>query len=324
MRDAMLEDEDGRLAALRRMDVLDTQPEQPFDKIVGLVRTVLSVPIATVTLVDNDRQWFKAQQGLAVSETERSISFCTHTIRQREPLVVRDAREDPRFATSPLVTGAPFIRAYAGAPLRTPEGYNVGALCAIDTRPRDFSTAELAILSSFALLVVDQLELRQIASRDQLTGTLTRRGFIEQCNQEIARFRRNGRPGALVLLDLDHFKAINDTHGHPAGDEVLRQAASLCSAAGRPADSLGRIGGEEFALLLPETDVGDALAAAERLRAAIEAHVFRLRSGTEVRITASLGVAALDASIDSAEGWLAAADRPLYAAKEGGRNRSCG
>jgi diguanylate cyclase (GGDEF)-like protein len=324
MREAMIEDEDGRLAALRRMDVLDTPPEQPFDKIVGLVRTVLSVPIATVTLVDQDRQWFKAQHGLAVSETERSISFCTHTIRQSAPLVVRDAREDARFAASPLVTGAPFIRAYAGAPLRTPEGHNVGALCAIDTRPRDFSTAELAILSSFALLVVDELELRQIARRDQLTGTLTRRGFIEQCNQEIARFRRNGRPGALVLLDLDHFKAINDTHGHPAGDEVLRQAANLCDAVRRQTDSLGRVGGEEFALLLPETDVSDALAAAERLRAAIEAHVFRLRSGREVRITASLGVAALDASIGSAEDWLAAADRPLYAAKDGGRNRSCG
>lgn len=324
MRNVMLEDEYGRLAALRRMDVLDTPPEQPFDKIVDLVRTVLSVPIAAVTLVDHDRQWFKAQQGLAVSGTERSISFCTHTIQQSEPLVVRDAREDPRFAANALVTKAPFIRAYAGAPLRTPEGYNVGALCAIDTRPRHFSSAELAILSSFALLVVDQLELRQIASRDQLTGTLTRRAFIEQCNQEIGHFRRNGRPGALVLLDLDHFKAINDTHGHPAGDEVLRQAASLCSAVRRPTDSLGRIGGEEFALLLPETEMGDALAAAERLRVAIEAHVFRLRCGTEVRITASLGVAALDASIDSAEGWLAAADGPLYAAKNGGRNRSCG
>ncbi|MDB5689554.1 MAG: sensor diguanylate cyclase [Sphingomonas bacterium] len=324
MRNPRLEDDEGgRLAALARLEVLDTAPEQPFDKIVGLVRTVLSVPMAMVTLVDRDRQWFKARQGLDAPETERSISFCTHTIRQQEPLVVGDAREDPRFAGSPLVTGDPFIRAYAGAPLRTPDGYNVGALCAIDTQPRNFSGADLAILTSFATLVVDELELRQIAIRDQLTGALSRRGFIERCDQEIARFRRYDRPCSLVLLDVDHFKAVNDTHGHPAGDEVLRQIAELCTLTMRPTDPIGRIGGEEFALLLPETDPDAAAAAVERLRAAIEAHAFRLRGGPALRITASFGVAAIGTATDSAESWLAAADRPLYAAKESGRNRCC-
>ncbi|MDY7523157.1 GAF domain-containing protein [Sphingomonas sp. 10B4] len=159
--------------------MLDTAVEEPFEKIVTLVRTVLAVPMATVTLVDRDRQWFKAKRGLEATETPRSISFCTHTIAQREPLIVEDARSDQRFADSPLVNGPPYIRSYAGIPLRTPEGYNVGALCAMDTRRRGFSPADIAILGNFANIVCDELELRLIARVDYLTGALTRRGFLE-------------------------------------------------------------------------------------------------------------------------------------------------
>ncbi|HEX8382493.1 MAG TPA: sensor domain-containing diguanylate cyclase [Sphingomonas sp.] len=323
MTDAPLLDEEARLSALHRYDVLDSAPEAQFDKIVDLVRTVFRVPIATVTLVAQDRQWFKARLGLAASETPRGVSFCTHTIQQREALVVPDAHADPRFASSPLVVGDPFVRSYAGVPLRTPDGYNVGALCAMDTQPRDFSPAEIAILANFASLVVDEFELRQIARRDQLTGALTRRGFVEQAAKEIARHQRYGRPGSLLMLDVDHFKSVNDTYGHPAGDQVLRLLADLCGEAMRPNDVLGRIGGEEFALLLPETDAAEALVAADRFRALIAARPFTLADGTALPITASFGVAELNRDIDGVDSWLAAADAPLYAAKRGGRNRCC-
>lgn len=323
MLDQTLRDEDGRLAALHRMDALDTQAEAPFEKIVDLVRTILGVPMATVTLVDSDRQWFKAQRGMPTQQTPREISFCTHTIQQREALVVTDALLDPRFAASPLVTGDPRIRAYAGIPLRTPDGYNVGALCAIDTAPREFSAADIAILTNLSSIVMDELELRLIARRDHLTGTPTRRGFVEEMEKELARHARGGAASALALLDVDHFKSINDTHGHPAGDQVLRQLAEACGAVMRPGDSFGRIGGEEFALLLANATSEEALAAAERFRSAIEAHRFDIGGGQVLRVTASFGVAPVEPGLASADAWLAAADTALCRAKQTGRNRIC-
>ena len=320
MHDPRLHDDDARLAALRRLDVLDTTIEEPFEKIVTLVRTVLAVPIASVTLVDRDRQWFKASRGLDCRETPRAISFCTHTIQQREPLVIEDAQSDPRFAGTPLVAGPPYIRSYAGIPLRTPDGYNVGSLCAMDTRSRQFSPADIAILKNFANIVCDELELRIIAQVDHLTGALTRRGFVDQAEREIARYRRYDRPSSLVMLDVDHFKSVNDGYGHATGDLVLQQMARIAEATLRPSDILGRIGGEEFAILLPETDGREAMAVAERLRGAIADHAITLPTGDALQITASFGVAALDPIVSAFPAWLARADTMLYAAKAGGRN----
>lgn len=316
-----LADEAARLAALDRLAILDTPPEEPFDNVVNLVRTILNVPISAVTLVDRDRQWFKAIEGLDASETPRSESFCAHAIRQRAPLLIPDATLDPRVADYPAVTEDPHVRSYAGVPLVTSDGYNVGALCAVDTRRREFSESELDILRNFARIVVNEMELRRIAERDQLTGVLTRRGFIEKANQEIARCHRYGRTASLVLIDVDHFKTVNDTWGHPAGDRVLRELAATIEAAGRSADVLGRLGGEEFAMLLPETGVAEARAAAERFRAAIAARPIAVDPPHTITVTASFGIAMLDATTTMAEEWIARADEPLYRAKREGRNR---
>jgi diguanylate cyclase (GGDEF)-like protein len=320
MVDSLLRDEPARIAALQRLDVLDTAVEEPFEKIVTLVRTVLAVPIATVTLVDRNRQWFKAKRGLEVDQTPRSVSICTHTIQQREPLIVEDADLDARFAGSPLVAGPPHIKSYAGIPLRTPEGYNIGSLCAMDTRPRRFSPADVAILANFANIVCDELELRMIAQVDHLTGALTRRGFTEQVEREIARARRNGRLGTLVMLDLDHFKSVNDTHGHAVGDRVLQQVAEILRATLRPSDVFGRLGGEEFAILLPETIGNEAVAAIERLRHVIANQPIALEDAATLHVTASFGAAPLTSDIISFSAWLKHADTMLYAAKAAGRN----
>ncbi|MEG3122352.1 GGDEF domain-containing protein [Sphingomonas sp. GB1N7] len=320
MDDTQLHDDDARVAALRRLDVLDTALEEPFEKIVTLVRTVLAVPMATVTLVDRDRQWFKAKRGIDHTETPRSISFCTHTIAQREPLIIEDARSDPRFANSPLVVGPPFVRSYAGIPLRTPEGYNVGALCAMDSRLRGFSPADVAILSNFANIVCDELELRLIAQVDHLTGALTRRGFIEQAEREMARAVRYGRKSSLVILDVDHFKSVNDTHGHTVGDQVLRQIASIAEVTLRPSDVFGRLGGEEFAMLLPETSDAEALQVTERLRRTIADFAMPLPGGGTRHVTASFGIAEWSAGFASTTAWIEQADTMLYLAKASGRN----
>ena len=319
MLEPKLRDEEGRLAALSRYGILDTPPEAPFEKITSLVQSVLQVPICAVSLVDRERQWFKSIQGLDARETPRSISFCTHTIMTDETLVVPDALQDPRFAANPLVLGEPHIRSYAGVPLQTPDGYNVGALCAIDTAPRDFSDAQLAILRSFASLVVDELELRRIAERDHLTGALTRRGFVEQMKKEIARYHRHGRDSVLVMMDIDHFKSVNDRFGHPAGDEVLKAVSSVCLQNLRENDTFGRLGGEEFAILLTETGLAGGSDAAEKLRRAIEDLPIDVGGG--LRVTASFGVAGLAPAVATAEDWIATADQALYSAKREGRNR---
>ena len=319
MLEPKLLDEEGRIAALIRYDVLETPPEAPFEKITMLVQDVLQVPICAVSLVDREQQWFKSIQGLDTRRTPRSISFCSHTIRTDEAFVVTDALEDPRFSANPLVVGEPHIRSYAGVPLRTPDGYNVGALCAIDTTPREFSEAQLGILRSFASLVVDELELRRIAERDHLTGALTRRGFVEQLKKEISRCRRHGRESVLLLMDVDHFKRVNDGYGHPAGDSVLKAVASTCVQSLRDNDMFGRLGGEEFGILLTETDAAGGLEAAEKLRTAIEA--LRVDVAGGIRVTASFGVSSFAESVSKPEDWIAKADEALYSAKRTGRNR---
>lgn len=319
--DTKLADETGRLAALHRYQVLDTPPEAPFEKITPIVQSVLGVPMTAIALVDSDRQWFKSKQGLDAEETARDLSFCTYTIRAREPTVVEDALSDPRFSGNAMVQGAPFIRSYAGVPLATPDGYNIGSLCAIDIRPRTFSPDQIDLLKNFADLVVAELELRRLADRDVLTGALTRRAFITEAEKEIERFRRYGRPASLVLFDIDHFKAINDSLGHASGDEVLSAVGVCCGRNKRTSDAFGRIGGEEFALVLPETDRDGALQTAERLRALIAG--LTPAGDPRLNVTASFGIAQLSAGHRSTADWLRAADGALYAAKRGGRNRCC-
>lgn len=316
-----LTDETGRLAALSRYDVLDTPAEGAFDKITDLVRNVLGVPMSAISLIDESRQWFKSHPGINAPETPRSIAFCDHAIRSREAMVVPDAAIDTRFRENPLVIGDPNIASYAGVPLETPDGYNIGTLCAIDTRPRDFDPAQIAILKSLAALVVEQLELRNLAERDSLTGALTRRAFVADIDRKIALYTRSRQTAAIVMIDIDHFKRVNDTFGHAAGDNAIRAVARLCDEGRRPPDMLGRLGGEEFALLLPDTSEDAAIQAAHRFCSAVRKLV--VKNDPPLRLTASFGVAAICDQRLTSESWLAAADEALYQAKRTGRDRVC-
>ena len=306
--------EANRLASLHRLCVLDTCREEQFDKITDLIRTVLDVPIAAVSLVDADRQWFKSIHGLDVSETPRSMAFCAHTILGQVPMNIGDALSDHRFSANPLVTGEPHIRAYLGAPLRTSDGFNVGSLCAIDSRPREFGPTEEAILAKFASVVADELELRDVAQRDHLTGAHTRRAFLQAVSIEKSR---SAEPGAIVTFDIDRFKGVNDRYGHPGGDAVLRAVAAEAKLALRRSDVVGRMGGEEFAILLPGCQRDAAMRNAERIRTAFEQLVFA--EMPDLQVTASFGIAVLGQG--SVEATMADADAALYMAKRTGRNR---
>lgn len=149
--------EEQRLAALYQLLLLDTPPEHRFDTIVEYAASEFDVPICLITLVDRHRQWFKAQVGMDVCNTGRDISFCGHAILQPEVMVVPDAAADARFADNPLVTSAPHIRFYAGAPLALPSGHAVGTLCIIDTKPRTLDEIELSILGSLRDVLVLEL-----------------------------------------------------------------------------------------------------------------------------------------------------------------------
>lgn len=320
--DQKLHDEAGRLAALERYEVLDTPKEAAFDRITGLVKIVLNVPICAVSLVDKDRQWFKSCVGLDVQQTARDISFCTHTIQKREPMNIPDALLDDRFRENPLVTAAPHIRSYLGVPLTSPDGYNIGSLCAIDTKPRDFTSEQIAVLCSFATLVVDELELRRIAETDYLTGVSTRRSFTLEAEKALAHYRRSGEKSALLFLDIDHFKKINDTFGHPAGDVVLKAVAHELHNNLRVGDSIGRLGGEEFGILFRDTDEHSAQDNAERLRKVIED--MQIDHELMLHVTASFGlVVTRDGTTDDVQQWFAHADSALYDAKRSGRNKCC-
>lgn len=155
--------ESERLAALHALLILDTPPEQRFDRITEFAASEFEAPIALISLIDEKRQWFKSRVGLEACETSRDVAFCAHALLSAEPLVIPDAREDERFADNPLVIGPPHIRFYAGTPLLLPSGFSAGTLCIIDTKPREIDAIDLAILETLRDLVVNELQQREQA-----------------------------------------------------------------------------------------------------------------------------------------------------------------
>ena len=460
--------EEKRLAVLHALELLDTQPEPEFDTIVNGAKELFGCRSAFISLIDADRQWLKARCDLDVRETARDISFCDHTIRLETMLVVQDTLADHRFAGNPLVTGAPFIRFYAGVPLYArgstdDERLPIGTLCVIDDVPRDPTARMIELLKGMALVVEALLELRrtsreslalalerndtlmacertsrqlvqaermanigswrldlrteqvswsdqtyvihalaprdgmgltnaldfyppadrarvagavadcaehgrgydlevdfvdalgtlrrvhaigeaefdggkvvaqigviqditeryrleqalrQVASTDELTGLATRRAFNELLDDAIAEATAAAEPLAVVLLDLDRFKQVNDRLGHAAGDEVLRATAARLRTGGEwPA---ARLGGDEFVLLLRGHAAGDGLdRAVAHLLGALRQEV----PGPEgaIAISATAGASCLAPGLPDRSALLKAADRALYRAKHAQR-----
>ncbi|WP_071797267.1 GGDEF domain-containing protein [Natronohydrobacter thiooxidans] len=198
------------------------------------------------------------------------------------------------------------------------QGRRIGVLRAYG---REFVSGAAHLLAGFAVLVVEQHALWSLAQLDMLTGAMTRRAFMSELGNAVATWSRAGTPCSLIAFDLDHFKAINDTYGHGAGDKVLRTVASMVRSELRPCDRLGRLGGEEFGVLVI-ADAGAALDIAERLRAVIEGT--HLREHPEISFTSSFGVASCGEAAESRDTLISAADARLYEAKAQGRNRVVG
>ena len=339
-----------RMAALVGYAILDTPPDQAFQDLVDIAAAACDTPMAMVTLIDTERQWVKAAVGMPTGECRREDSLCTHAILAPDrTMVVRDASMDARFRDNPFVLGGPAVRFYAGAPLVTPEGHALGAVCVMDVRPRTLSPRQLGALEGLARQAVAQIELRrangelrhhaserawyegqlEAAQRslmeenaqlvhasltDPLTGLPNRRAATMDMQQVLDTAGADGVPFTVGIVDIDFFKAINDRHGHPVGDEVLRQVARALVGKAGPNVRVARLGGEEFVVVMPATTLDAGRAACEAMRAAVA------DAAMSHPVTVSIGIA--EAAIgDDVAALYTRADLALYRAKRDGRNR---
>ncbi|KGK56085.1 histidine kinase [Xanthomonas cannabis pv. phaseoli] len=319
--------EDERVAALHAYQLLDTPAEQPYDALTANAAAVCRTPMALISLVDTQRQWFKSRIGMQPAETPRTLSFCAHAILEPDQLMeVSDTHLDARFVDNALVTGKPQIRFYAGAPLLTSDGIALGTLCVLDRTPRRLSGAERDALRALARQVVDTIELRRAARlveldalRDERTGLWNRAG-LERGLQELATMRADetGQHAlGLLLIDLDGFKRRKLQAGAAAADATLAQAAQLIETRLPPSALVARLDGDRFCVALASSSPSATSQAADDIRQAIEAATWSIGA-----LTISVGLVdvaageALDSSI-----LLARARHALQRAVRDGRNR---
>lgn len=244
---APADDELERIKDLRSLNILDTPSEERFDRLTRMAKRIFDVPIALVSLVDENRQWFKSCIGLEVSETARDISFCGHAILGDQVFIIPDSREDERFLDNPLVLGEPFVRFYAGCPLKLSNNRKMGTLCIIDTKPRNMNKEEIELLEDLACMVESEMAALQIATLDELTRISNLRGFHMLAQKSMEYCRRNKVPACMAYFDLNDFKPINDNFGHAEGDRALSAFADLMRESIRESDIIARLGGDEFA-----------------------------------------------------------------------------
>lgn len=327
-----------RLQSLSSLNILDTAIEERFERVTRLASRLIGVPIAAISLIDSDRQWFKSIQGLEASESSREISFCGHTILGNDVMIVEDATRDERFIGNPFVTDNPGIRFYAGCPVRSPDGHKIGSLCVIDREPRTLTASQLEDLKDLAAMVEVEIKSSHLAAAqirmneelaqakravlvDPLTRLWNRGGGDEFLARQHQIAVQNGEKFCLVMMDIDFFKKINDTYGHAAGDEVLREVARRILRGIRSEDFACRRGGEEFLLVIADPAATDALSIAQRVRETIRSTPVVVGEHS-IPVTISMGLAYFDpAAIVSPEEVIQLADAGLYRAKQTGRDR---
>jgi diguanylate cyclase (GGDEF)-like protein/PAS domain S-box-containing protein len=214
-------DEAGRLDALRRLKLLDSAPAESFDTVTRLASLTLRLPIVLVSLVDADRQWFKSRVGLDVEETPRRVSFCTHAVFARRPLIIPNATQDPRFLNNPLVTGPPYIRSYLGIPLYTRERYPIGTLCGIDRQQREFGAREIAMMSDFAKIIEVFVHTRELSAKTD--------GVLQYAMERERLFRETFEQAAVGIVHVS------------VTGEVLRINQRACDMLGYPQAELRKL-----------------------------------------------------------------------------------
>ncbi|MFS2135803.1 diguanylate cyclase [Duganella sp. Dugasp56] len=274
-----------RIHVLHSLGLLHSAPDERFDRLTRLAKRLFNVPVAKVTLVDTDAVYALSCAGQSSAPVPRELSFCSHTIVNDGMLVVPDTRTDPRFCDNPYVTSAPYIRFYAGYPLAVPGGARLGALCLVDFDPRNFGDEDVALLRDLATMVEQEVAAVQMATVDELTLLLNRRGFEASAPQALQLCTRMSKPASLLFFDLNHFKQINDTFGHAEGDRALKVFAETLRKVLRSSDLPARLGGDEFVALLIDSNRDETALVVERLRTAINERNEVDRRGYDIRFS---------------------------------------
>lgn len=336
----MQKPEPERLAYIDELGLTYDDPVAGIQSLAQVASMIAGTPIALVTVVGSDQQHFIANVGLTdMDTTPKEASFCAHTLQDDPLLVVPDATEDARFRENPLVTGSPHIRAYAGHAIEPDEGIRLGALCVIDHRPRQFEPhvlRQLAALSRAASALVTGYRDRQtlllylegehqarkiaqdVADRDTLTDLLNQTAFRRQVAAEL---EKAGPTQALALIDVDHFKFINDHHGHTFGDQFLINVSKVISSTLGPDAIVSRIGGDEFAAFLPPQSQTDCDHRIEAMRLRLRRTALELGQAQLGRVSIGLSETPSEGKV-SYETLYQQADIALCAAKDTGRNRA--
>ena len=320
------------LVALSQCHLKATEEENAIQCAVRTAAQVLRADYSSVALLDPGGRLIlraawgipaKRVKGMELEQGKRSQTG--YTILQGKPILVQDYSKLTGFSVPPLVSELK-ISSGLSVPMFS-RGKIIGAMLAHSKTARHFNQADIPILSLIAnqtAITVDKIRLldetRQFAFTDELTGLYNRRHFLKLAEREVNRAVRYKHPQAFIMFDLDRFKRVNDTHGHSVGDQVLKTVASLARQELREIDLIGRYGGEEFVILLPETGRKGARAIAERLRKRVAQTQMKVGQA-EITITISLGVSILSPDCNNLTHLIEASDKALYAAKNAGRNR---
>ncbi|MEX0587804.1 MAG: sensor domain-containing diguanylate cyclase [Cyanobium sp.] len=288
--------------------------------ILDLCTDVMAMPMGMLSVVNGSRQSAICRHGIKLRGTNRKISFCAHTIAGGDVLVVPDAQKDGRFRDNPLVVNPPLLRFYAGAPLLTPHGHSLGALCVLDSHPRSLSTRQCRQLERFADIAMHELLWHQRSQLCPLTGLHRRTDFLRLGEKELQRARLHHTPLCLITLDLDHFQQINTRWGYQAGDQALLDFSSLCQKELQQADVMGRLDDEEFGLLVVGRSLDESLHFAETLRLRAERMPGAFRH-SDYQLHFSAGLSQICDSDDHFLDLYRRSEQALDVAKANGRNQ---
>jgi diguanylate cyclase (GGDEF)-like protein len=326
-----------KLANIHALDPFFTPLEERFERITRLAQRALNLPVAAITLVEGERQWFKSVAGWGISELPLDKSLCREVLTTGTEIIVEDTLHDLYLMDNPYVRKKPKFRFYAGYPIKDSDGSTVGTFCVMDVKPRkvdeDFRAAHadlgemaqrelfsLELNSAQAELVAKLDRARRQAMFDSLTRIWNRRGGMDLLGEALKECASFKQTVGICLADLDHFKKVNDRFGHRVGDHVLRKTASTIVACVRPNDVVCRHGGEEFLIIVRDVDEQACLAIGQRICDGIRQ--MKITSGGKaIHTTISVGVAlrGADETLSPAR-LVELADRALYRSKDAGRD----